>query len=220
MFKQILTTSSKTAWVNTCEFVILHHTATRENTIKGVLNHLTTSGKASCHYVIDTNGDIYKIGEDTDILWHAWVSAWAWKTDINRFSIGIETIGPLKDGGFTDAQRKSIEDLVKYLAGKYAIPEQNILRHKDIAPKRKWDIADTFWNNKHASFDAYRKSLYNNTPIMASKYTGIMEKVIEETGFTPIFNEHAGETPLTEQETKELIEVALARFCERLCGKK
>jgi N-acetyl-anhydromuramyl-L-alanine amidase AmpD len=59
--KQHLQTKSKSAGTNTCEFFILHHTGTKENTIKGNINHLTTSGKASVHYIVDTNGDLYKI---------------------------------------------------------------------------------------------------------------------------------------------------------------
>lgn len=68
-YKATLQTKNKTAGTNTCQFVILHHTATGENTIKGVLNQLTNV--LSCHYVVDTNGDTYKIGNDKDILWHA-----------------------------------------------------------------------------------------------------------------------------------------------------
>jgi N-acetyl-anhydromuramyl-L-alanine amidase AmpD len=59
--KEHLQTKSKSVGTNTCEFIILHHTGTKENTIKGNLNYLTTSGKASVHYVVDTNGDLYKI---------------------------------------------------------------------------------------------------------------------------------------------------------------
>lgn len=130
--KQHLATASKTAGTNTCEFVIVHHTATKENTIKGVLAHLTTSGKASCQYVVDTNGDLYKIGEDKDILWHAGESAWKGKTNLNRYSIGIEIIGPLGDGGFTDAQRATVATLIKELCQKYSIPKENVLRHADL----------------------------------------------------------------------------------------
>lgn len=218
-YKQILNTASKTAWVNTCEFVILHHTATGENTIKGVLNHLTTSGKASCHYVVDTNGDIYKIGNDKDILWHAWESAWGNKKDLNKYSIGIEIIGPLANWGFTDAQRSSVAILVKDLCTKYGIPKENVLRHKDIAPKRKTDVADTFWNKQFWSYDQYINSLFSKNEIMASKYTDIMENVLKETWFKPIFGDHSWDKQLTEQETKELIEIALARFSQRLNGK-
>ena len=34
----------------------------------------------------------------------------------------------------------------------FKIPMTNVLRHKDIAPKRKVDIADTFWNDKYLTY--------------------------------------------------------------------
>lgn len=65
-YKAILQTPNKSAGKNACEFLILHHTATGDGTIKGVLNGFTIKPKdpekaKSCHYVVDTNGDIYKI---------------------------------------------------------------------------------------------------------------------------------------------------------------
>lgn len=215
MIKQTLTTKNKSAWVNTCEFVILHHTATGENTIRWVLNTLTV-GAVSCHYVVDTNGDTYKIGNDKDILWHAGLSEWKGKTDLNKYSIGIEVIWPLANGWFTDAQRSSVAELVKDLATKYGIPKENILRHKDIAPKRKTDIADTFWNWTFKTYQDFINSLFfKPQPIMASKYTAIKDQVLKETWFAPIFGDHNGDKPLTEQETKELIEIAFARYDQR-----
>jgi len=174
-FKQILTTKNKTAGTNTCQFVILHHTATAEGTIKGVLNTLTV-GAVSCHYVVDTNGDVYKIGNDKDILWHAGESAWGNLKNMNAYSIWIEVIWPLKNGWFTDDQRKSVEILIKELSQKYGIPKENVLRHKDVAPGRKTDIADSFWNIYWESWDAFKNNLFTNKPIMTkSKYTEIMQ---------------------------------------------
>lgn len=221
MYKQTLTTKNKSNWVNTCEFVILHHTATKENTIKWVLNTLTV-GAVSCHYVVDTNGDIYKIWNDKDILWHAWESAWKGKTNLNRYSIGIEIVGPLSDGGFTDAQRATVASLVQELCAKYKIPQDKILRHKDISWYRgKWDVSDTFWSWKYKSFDEYRKSLFPTTPTMPkSRYTEIMENILKETGFEPVFSTHDGDKPCTEQETRELIEIGLARLFQRLTKKQ
>lgn len=233
--KQHLTTASKTAGTNTCELVIVHHTATKENTIKGVLAHLTNSGKASCQYVVDTNGDLYKIGEDKDILWHAGESAWKGKTNLNRYSIGIEIIGPLSDGGFTDAQRATVATLIKELCQKYSIPKENVLRHADLthawsskgilwdgkSASRKVDVAQSFWS-KFSSWDEYRSSLFHtNQPTMEkSKYTEIMQGVLKETGFAPVFSSHDGDKPLTEQETKELIEIAMARLFQRMTKKQ
>lgn len=106
-YKAMLTTANKSNGTNTCQFVVLHHTGTGEGTIKGNLSALTV-GKVSCHYVVNINGDVYKIGEDKDILWHAGESSWKGLNGLNSYSIGIETIGPLADGGFTDAQRESV----------------------------------------------------------------------------------------------------------------
>jgi N-acetyl-anhydromuramyl-L-alanine amidase AmpD len=41
----------------------------------------------------------------------------------------------------------------------FNIPKENVLRHKDIRPKRKTDIADIFWNNKYKSWKDYQNSL-------------------------------------------------------------
>lgn len=146
-FKQTFPTPKEhTPGKNTTKYIILHHTGTKEGTIKGVLDGLyKRDDYASCHFVVDTNGDAYKIGEPSDILWHAGESSWNGIKDLNNHSVGIEIIGPLSDGGFTDAQRKTVRELVQHLMYVLGIPKENILRHKDIAPKRKVDIADTFW---------------------------------------------------------------------------
>ena len=234
--KEHLQTKSKSVGTNTCEFIILHHTGTKENTIKGNLNYLTTSGKASAHYVVDTNGDLYKIWEHTDILWHAGVSTWRKQQNLNRFSIGIEIIWPLSNWGFTDEQRATVASLVNELWKRLGILEHKVLRHADLtnswsskgilwdgkSSSRKVDIANTFWNNKYKSFNDYRISLFlKNTPMESqSKYTEIMKNVIKETWFEPLFERHDGDKPLTEQESKELTEIAMARFFQRLQGKK
>lgn len=158
--KKTLTTQNKFNGTNTRQFIILHHTATGEGSIEWVLKTLTV-GEVSCHYVVDTNGDCYKIGNDTDILRHAGESSRGSLKNMNSYSIGIETIGPLADWWFTDAQRKTVSDLIKYLCDCYKIPKENILRHKDIAPKRKVDIYDSFWIGQFKTRELYKSSLFN-----------------------------------------------------------
>lgn len=132
------TPTEYTVGKNTCEYIIVHGTGTKPGTIQGVLNGLNKRlDYASCHYCVDVNGDIYKIGEDTDILWHAGTSKWGDKTDMNKYSIGIEVIGI---DSFTDEQRKSIKELVEALMLEHNIPKENVLRHAQIAPGRKTDI--------------------------------------------------------------------------------
>ena len=146
--------------INSCEFIILHHTGTQEGTIKWVLDWLyKRADYASCHFVVDVNWDAYKIGNPTDILWHAGESTWNWKKDLNKYSMGIEIIWPLKNGGFTQAQRTTVKWLISHLMKVYNIPKENVLTHKMIAPKRKVDVDDSFWNNKFKTYKDYQNSL-------------------------------------------------------------
>ena len=151
-------TTTKTSWLgNTKEYIVLHHTATGEWSLAGVLRTFQ-HGAVSAHYVIDTDGAIYQFNSDDDILWHAGLSSWEGKTSLNKYSIGIELVGPLP--GFTDAQRKSLRKLVLALMQKYAIWAKNIIRHKDISPGRKVDPDDSLWNIAFPSFASYQES-YN-----------------------------------------------------------
>lgn len=154
-YKRSLTTHNTSGPYNSKEYILLHHTASWYGSISWILDHLTT-GPVSCHYVIDTNGDIYKIGSDTDILRHAGDSIWEGKVGMNRYSIGIEHIGPLP--WFTDAQRVSSRKLILDLMQKYHIPHHHIIIHKDVSPGRKIDVDDDFWRNQYKTFVAYQQS--------------------------------------------------------------
>lgn len=84
--KQNYTTANTSGKGNTKEYIILHHTATGRDSVQGVINHFLY-GPVSCHYTVDTNGDIYKINTDSDILWHAGQSQRGDKVNMNQYSI-------------------------------------------------------------------------------------------------------------------------------------
>lgn len=213
IFKEVFQTKNVWNWKNTCDMIVLHHTATPPWTTKWNLNVLLwkTSRLVSAHYLVDDLWDIYKLANDSDITFHAWDSSWKWRNNLNRFAIWIEIVWPW----FTDKQRKSVEELAKYLIEKYWISKDNVVRHKDIAPKRKNDVDDSFWSDKFKTWDEYKNNLFSKKETM-SKYTELMNNVIKETWFTPLFNSHEWDAPLTEKETKELFEIAFARFAQRL----
>lgn len=60
--------------------------------------------------------------------------------------------------GFTAVQRKSLRILVQELMQKYHIPSTHLIRHKDIAPKRKTDPDDSLWADFFPSYTAYQSS--------------------------------------------------------------
>jgi len=163
------TPAEHTKGTNTCEYIVIHHTGTKEWTINGVLDGLyRRADYASCHFVVDINWDCYKLGDPKDILWHAWVSSWKWKTNLNLYSIGIEIIWPLSNGGFTKEQMEAVRALIQHLMWAFNIPAENVIRHRDIAPRRKVDVADSFW--KIDTWQDYQKTLIPQVQPPVSKF--------------------------------------------------
>nr|DAE92647.1 MAG TPA: N-acetylmuramoyl-L-alanine amidase [Caudovirales sp. gcode 4] len=141
--------------VNTCEYIVLHHTGKGQGI--NIVNYLCRKESGvSAHYVVDIDGTVYQLAEDKKCTRHAGVSAYQGKTGLNLYSIGIEVVS---DGySFTDAQREATRELVRSLMQAHNIPSSKIIRHKDIAPGRKRDIGDNFRNNQFSTFAEYQKS--------------------------------------------------------------
>lgn len=66
--------------VNTCEYIIVHHTATPAGTLQGCIDGLLgtrdSSNPVSCHFIVDVDGAAYKLGDPKQVLWHAGQSLW------------------------------------------------------------------------------------------------------------------------------------------------
>lgn len=135
-------------------FVIIHHTAQTacDTTLKTFTNPKT---QVSAHYVICKDGTINHMLNDYLRAWHAGNSKWGNVTDVNSVSIGIE----LDNNGFepfSEAQMKSLLDVLKKLKKDNNIPTANFIGHADIAPKRKVDPNKYFpWQQLAASGYGY-----------------------------------------------------------------
>ena len=89
----------------------------------------------------------FQIVDDDKIAWHAGVSSWLSRKNLNETSIGIELVNPGHDYGyreFTIEQYVTLEKLIKLLISKYDIKIDRILGHSDIAPSRKLDPGEKF----------------------------------------------------------------------------
>lgn len=201
-YDKILTTTKKTSGKNTCEMIVLHHTGWW--TFEWNCSLLSSWNKeVSAHYVVWQLWEICKIWNDSDILWHAWESEWLWRKDINKYSIWIEIVNDWYN--FTDIQRSAVEKLIIDIIEKYDIKKENIVRHKDIAPNRKVDIYDTFWNNKFSSYNEYINYIYNKIIIMW---------VYSKLTWFEIFNQKEEDynTVATIWDIKDLLEIAVYRY--------
>ncbi|HXI00114.1 MAG TPA: N-acetylmuramoyl-L-alanine amidase [Sphingobacteriaceae bacterium] len=123
-------------------FVIIHHTA--QNSTEQTLKTFTTpKTQVSAHYVIGRDGKVYHMLSDFLRAWHAGAGKWGNASDINSSSIGIE----LDNNGFepfSDAQVKSLLQVLEILKKTHSVPAANFIGHSDIAPGRKVDPNPTF----------------------------------------------------------------------------
>lgn len=128
------------------EMLVLHYTG-METAQKALDRLRDPAAKVSAHYVIDEDGEIYSLVAEDKRAWHAGVSLWNGKTDINSRSVGIEIVNPGHEFGyrpFPDEQIQSIIELSKEIIKHYALLDKNIVGHSDIAPSRKKDPGELF----------------------------------------------------------------------------
>lgn len=141
-------------------FLVLHYTAAN---FKSSITTLTNSS-VSAHYVVPDPSDktyidagfnqmkVFNIVDEFERAWHAGVSFWAGRSNLNDTSIGIEMINLATDNDgvfefppYHPEQIKTVKELAKNIVQRYPdITPTNIVGHSDIAPGRKSDPGPAF----------------------------------------------------------------------------
>ncbi len=121
-------------------FVILHYTET--DSLQQTFD-IMAQRKVSVHYIIDTDGTLYKAVDESKRAWHAGKSYWRKIKDINSYSIGIELQNDGKSD-FPKAQLEALVILLKDIIFRHDIRPCDILAHSDVAPSRKSDPGEKF----------------------------------------------------------------------------
>ena len=126
--------------------VVLHYTDMPS--ADGALTRLCDpAAKVSAHYVITEEGEVIRLVDESMRAWHAGLSYWRGKANVNGCSIGIELQNPGHTCGyrpFPDAQIDALVPLLHRIVHDYDIPRANVVGHSDIAPQRKLDPGELF----------------------------------------------------------------------------
>ena len=126
--------------------VVLHYTGMES--AEAALQRLTDpAAEVSAHYLIDEDGTVTRLVDESKRAWHAGKSYWRGVTDVNSASIGIELVNPGHEFGyrpFTDAQMSSLCPLLASVVRRHHIDPVDVLGHSDIAPTRKQDPGELF----------------------------------------------------------------------------
>lgn len=102
--------------------------------------------RCSCHYILDYDGTLIKVVDESKAAHHAGVGFWRGEErSLNARSIGIEICSPtLGQEPFVDCQIEKLIPFCQKLLRKYQIPAVNVVGHSDIAPLRKADPGMAF----------------------------------------------------------------------------
>lgn len=98
----------------------------------------------SAHLLVRRDGEIVQYVPFSERAWHAGVSSWRGRKDVNDFSIGIEVEGsPFSP--YLVPQYQAVNRVLDALEDAYpGISREALVGHSDVAPERKQDPWDTF----------------------------------------------------------------------------
>lgn len=126
--------------------LVLHYTGMRS--AAAALARLRDPGvKVSAHYLLDEDGSVTALVPEAERAWHAGVSWWQGRADLNDVSIGIELVNPGHEWGyrpFPAAQMTVLAALGRDIVRRWAILPARVLGHSDVAPARKQDPGELF----------------------------------------------------------------------------
>ncbi|MEM6386149.1 MAG: N-acetylmuramoyl-L-alanine amidase [Pseudomonadota bacterium] len=124
------------------ELIVLHYTAMAD--ADAALERLCDpESEVSSHYLIGSDGALYRLVDEAERAWHAGVGSWAGCDDVNSRSIGIE----LDNNGvlpFDEPLMTTLEALLTDLLERHGIRPKGVIGHADMAPARKVDPGPMF----------------------------------------------------------------------------
>lgn len=175
------------------KFLILHYTALDYPTSMRVL----TKQAVSSHYLVNSenNNEIDILVSEDARAWHAGVSFWDGRTNLNDSSIGIEIVnqGYTEYGGkkyffeYPSYQIQKVAALAKNIIERYKIEPNYVLGHSDIAPQRKEDPGPLFpWEKLYrdyqigAWYEDYDKQYYETQFLPEYASDSIFIKTVQQ----------------------------------------
>ena len=128
------------------DMLVLHYTG-MQSAGAALARMCDPAAKVSAHYCIDEDGNIFRLVDEDRRAWHAGVSYWRGRADVNARSIGIELVNPGHEFGyreFPEPQMAALIALCGDVLSRHAIAPRNVVGHSDIAPSRKTDPGELF----------------------------------------------------------------------------
>lgn len=128
------------------DMLVLHYTGMKTGA-EAIDRLCDSEAKVSAHYVVEEDGRVFALVDESSRAWHAGVASWRGHRAINARSIGIEIVNPGHEWGYRDfplVQMQAVAALCKGILSRHSIPARNVVGHSDVAPARKEDPGERF----------------------------------------------------------------------------
>lgn len=128
------------------DMLVLHYTGMQSGAA-AIARLRDPAARVSSHYVVEEDGEVFRLVAEDRRAWHAGISSWRGRRNLNDCSIGIEIVNPGHEWGYRDfpvLQMAAVCDLCLEILSRHRIPARNIVAHSDIAPDRKEDPGELF----------------------------------------------------------------------------
>jgi N-acetylmuramoyl-L-alanine amidase len=153
--------------------VVLHYTGMESG--EAALGRLCdAAAEVSAHYMVEEDGRLFSLVDEEKRAWHAGVSRWRGRGNLNHSSIGIELVNRGHEFGyrpFPEAQVESLLTLLEAIHARHHIPAYGYVGHSDIAPDRKQDPGELFpWKRLAAEgFGLWSNRDGSDTTVLAER---------------------------------------------------
>jgi N-acetylmuramoyl-L-alanine amidase len=112
--------------------------------------------KVSYHAIVARDGKRTVLADPDERCWHAGVSSWRGKRDLNSWAIGAAFEGDTNKRELGEAEMASMAEYLVPLMRQYGLEEQDVTDHRTVSPGRKDDLAPS----ELARFKSYLSKLF------------------------------------------------------------
>ncbi len=99
------------------------------------------ASKVSYHAIVGKDGRRTVLADPDERTWHAGVSSWRGKKDLNSWSIGAAFEGDTNKRELSEPEMASMAEYLVPLMKRYGLTLADVTDHRTVSPGRKDDLA-------------------------------------------------------------------------------
>ena len=121
--------------------IVLHHTA--GSYAGSVAWCADPASRVSYHAIVAKDGRRTVLADPDERCWHAGVSSWRGRRDLNSWSVGAAFEGDTYDRQLGEDEMASMADYLLPIMREYGLTLSDVTDHRAVSPGRKDDLSPT-----------------------------------------------------------------------------